>query len=218
MVGSDLDEKVICKGCVYNGKYILKHLSKMPMCKSLYKEEDITALKKISKIHLDLKRRNDYDKDKRAQRYQEEKEAISLKSHQQKIKKRSKSPETDQMGVVPLESIQTYKTSAIEKHLEFQEEIGKRIANLNYRPQSFNQQFMELDSEIKNLQEKFEEEIRIATSRAKHLRFDIKNTSEVFENLMSNIETEWEKINDKLSCLIEEIPLMSCGLKLYGES
>ena len=216
MVGSETNHSVSCKVCSYKGKYILKHLSKMQECRKLYKEKDLAALKRLSKFELDLKRRKEYDKNMRVERYQREKTSLALK-YQQKRSKRTESTTYHQKDTLPVKSLKILRKKAIEQHLTVKEETSIRIANLNYWPKSMNKDFIEIQSEIDNLSEVIDEEIENAVARAKCLMFNFKNVSEIFEKLMGNIDSEWGDINEKLSDLIEEIPLMSCGMKLYGE-
>ena len=59
-----------------------------------------------------------------------------------------------------------------------------------------------------------EEEIENLVIRSKFLEFDFKNVSNLFEELMEKIKNEWNDVNERISTLFEDFPLMCSGIRL----
>ena len=213
--------KITCKVCYYNGYYILKHLAKSTNCQKSYKEEEKKALQKLSKFDPDYKGKNEYDAAKRAKRYQKNKEKIALKydpikraenhkrAKQNAINERKKQYENQ---VHPKKSIEELKENAIEKHLAFKEKTRKRFKDINDNLSKIK--------EVKDIKvdsiytaNTLDEEIENVALRAKLIDFDLKSVSDMFEELMRSIENQWVDINERISTIFEDLPIMRYGSK-----
>ena len=74
---SQVRDITFCKVCPWKGTYLLKHLVGKNACNNSYTEEEILGIKKSSKAitskNTAFKKRQKYNSDARAKRYQEEK-------------------------------------------------------------------------------------------------------------------------------------------------
>ena len=107
------------------------------------------------------------------------------------------------------------KNEVEQNNLNLQKKTKQRFKDLNYWPKSKNNEIACIQEEIKRLSKESIEDIENAVVRAKYLIFDFQNVLDIFENLQTNIKTEWTEINDRISDVIEDIPLMTDGLKLH---
>ena len=86
------DGLITCKACQREFGYILKHLSQYTECKNAYSHSEYEMLQKESKritYENDLiLKRSKYNKDKRAKRYQLEKNDKKWKCYQEKMAKK----------------------------------------------------------------------------------------------------------------------------------
>ena len=58
-----------------------------------------------------------------------------------------------------------------------------------------------------------DEEIENVALRAKLIDFDLKSVSDMFEELMRSIENQWVDINERISTIFEDLPIMRDGSK-----
>ena len=214
--------KITCKVCYYNGYYILKHLAKSTNCQKSYKEEEKEALQKLSKFDQDYKGKNEYDATKRAERYQKDKEKIALKydpikraenykrTKENAISERKKQYENQ---VHHKKSIEEWKENATEKHLALKEKTRKRFKDIDNNLSRIKE-IKDIKDDSKYTANILDEEIENAISRAKLIEFDSKSVSDLFEELMRSIENQWVDINDRISTILDNLPIMKGGPKV----
>ena len=213
--------KKTCKVCYYNGYYILKRLAKSTNCQKSYKEEEKKALQKLSKFHPDYMGKNEYDATKRAERYQKDKEKIALKydpikraenykrTKQNTINERKKQYENQ---LHPKKSIEEWKENATEKHLALKEKTRKRFKDINDNLSKIKE-IKDIKGDSIYTANILDEEIENVALRAKLIDFDLKIVSDMFEELMRSIENQWVDINDRISTIFEDLPIMRDGSK-----
>ena len=83
---------ITCKACQRKFGYILKHLSQDPECKNTYSHSEYEMLQKeswrITHENKLILERSNYNKEKRAKRYQMQKMNKNWKCYQNKVAKR----------------------------------------------------------------------------------------------------------------------------------
>lgn len=202
--------RVKCKACCYNSKYILKHLSKSTECKRSYSKTEIVDLEVLSKSNQDLKRREKYNQQERAERYQIEKAKISEKYKRDKqniINERRRQRElqnTRNNG----KSIEELKKDVIDKHLALKEKTTKKFIEMNDWPTSMSKEIMNIKEDIQYQTNQIDEEIESSALRAKYLEFDFRLVSDLFQDLLTSIENIWLEMNERIATVFEDSPLM----------
>ena len=104
------------------------------------------------------------------------------------------------------------KENAIEKHLAFKEKTRKRFKDIDDNLSKIK--------EVKDIKvdsiytaNTLDEEIENVALRAKLIDFDLKSVSDLFEELMRSIENQWVDINERISTIFEDLPIMRDGSK-----
>lgn len=211
--------RVKCKACCYNSKYILKHLSKSTECKRSYSKTEIVDLEVLSKSNQDLKRREKYNQQERAERYQIEKAKISEKYKRDKqniINERRRQRElqnTRNNG----KSIEELKKDVIDKHLALKEKTTKKFIEMNDWPTSMSKEIMNIKEDIQYQTNQIDEEIESSALRAKYLEFDFRLVSDLFQDLLTSIENIWLEMNERIATVFEDSPLMKNGVKVFKQ-
>ena len=205
-------ETITCKGCPGIFSCILKHLAQNKECKNHYSDDEIDKLRKSSRkmtlLDQAYKQTSEYDKEKRAKRYQEKKKIIAekYKRDKQKLleirksnckKIESKEIEFSQMSRESQEKV------AWEIHFTLKERTRKQFKDCPYLSKSKHMKLMALKEKSKNIAKSLDNQIENASTRAKHLEFSQSNVSRLFNHLMDNIENEWIAVNEKISNILK---------------
>ena len=216
----DSKETEACKGCPGRFTYILKHLAQAEECKKSYSDEEIVEIRKISKENTlqnkAYKQKKDYDSTKRAKRYQSQKNIIAKKYDPSKRAEKYKADKQmlmvhrnkgNEEKVLPKKSIKILKEDALEKHLTLKQNTRKRFKDSKALFHLKHNELNLLKEQAKRIALKLDDEIEDVGLRAKHLKFDFINVSNLFKTLMKRIENQWNDINDKISNIVESVPL-----------
>jgi hypothetical protein len=211
--------RVKCKNCRYNKKYILKHLSKSTECNESYSKKEIVDLEKLSKSNQDLNRREKYNPQQRAERYQIEKQKISEKYKRDKQtiineRRRQRELQTTRNND---KSIEELKKNVFDKHLALKEQTTRKFIEINYWPTSMSKEILDIKEDIQYQTSQIDEEIESSALRAKYLDFDFRLVTDLFQELMTSIENNWFEINERIATVFEDSPLMKDGVKLFKQ-
>ena len=186
---SCMREIISCKGCLFEGQYILKHLVSKKLCKSLYSETELTNLKDSSKAitaaNRAIKKKQLYDLRKRAKKYQDEKKKKSLQNLEEEALRKHKSLEKKTMDRFQHLSGIAFSKSH-KRDLEFLELEAKTLAK-------------QLDIEVKAAIKKVHEILG-----CKYLESNTKEAINFLEKLLEKISAEWKNNSKKISEVLDD--------------
>lgn len=195
---SCMREIISCKGCLFEGQYILKHLVSKKLCKSLYSETELTNLKDSSKAitaaNRAIKKKQLYDLRKGAKKYQDEKK-------------------TDMNGTIQVKkSLQNLEEEALRKHKSLEKKTMDRFQHLSgiafSKSHKRDLEFLEL--EAKTLAKQLDIEVKAAIKKVheilgcKYLESNTKEAINFLEKLLEKISAEWKNNSKKISDVLDD--------------